>query len=78
MSDSGFCGTCNRIRLSARGGLRPCLANDDEVQILQRIRNGISDADLVATVRDALASKLEAHRMADPFCTAVGMTGLGG
>ena len=79
MSDSGFCGTCNRIRLSARGGLRPCLANDDEVQILQSVRNGISDADLVATVRDALASKLEAHRMADPFFVPLSvMTGLGG
>ena len=79
MSDSGFCGTCNRIRLSARGGIRPCLANDDEVQILQSIREGLSDAGVLTVIRDALASKLEAHRMAQPFFVPLSvMTGLGG
>ena len=35
-----FCLTCNRLRLTADGFLRPCLMNDGEVYILGAIRSG--------------------------------------
>ncbi len=35
-----FCSTCNRLRLTADGYLRPCLMNDGEVYLLDAIRRG--------------------------------------
>jgi cyclic pyranopterin phosphate synthase len=79
MSDDGFCAACNRARLTARGGLRACLANDDEVSILQAVRAGASDAALVALCRQAVEGKLEAHRMgAADIVPLTIMTGIGG
>ena len=42
-----FCASCNRIRLTADGRLRPCLFSDDEVDIKSALRN---DADDVSDV----------------------------
>jgi GTP 3',8-cyclase len=79
MSDDGFCGTCNRARLTARGEFRPCLANDEQAPMLQALRSGVSDEVLMKTLRDAVEGKLEAHRMrsADTVPLSV-MTGIGG
>ncbi|HVP20352.1 MAG TPA: GTP 3',8-cyclase MoaA [Anaerolineaceae bacterium] len=35
-----FCESCNRLRLTADGFLRPCLMNDGEVNVLGAIRRG--------------------------------------
>ncbi|MEE2786030.1 MAG: GTP 3',8-cyclase MoaA [Myxococcota bacterium] len=79
MSDHGFCGACNRVRLSARGGFRPCLANDQETSILSLMRNGSSDDGLLKAMRDALEQKLIEHRMTSgDFVPLSAMTGLGG
>lgn len=83
MSDDGFCATCNRARLTARGGLRACLANDDEVPILQTVRamrRGETPREtLVRLIEAAVQGKLEAHRMRDlETAPAAGMTGIGG
>lgn len=79
MSDHGFCAACNRARLTARGGLRACLADDAEVSILQAVRAGASREALVALVREAVEGKREAHRMRveDTIPRSV-MTGIGG
>ncbi len=78
MSDDGFCDACNRARLTARGGLRACLANDDEVSILQAVRRGASRDELVTLVRAAVEGKLPAHRMRGDFVPLSVMTGIGG
>ncbi|MEZ4527611.1 MAG: GTP 3',8-cyclase MoaA, partial [Desulfobacterales bacterium] len=41
-----FCTQCNRLRLTARGGLRPCLLSDREIDIKTPLRNGASDREL--------------------------------
>lgn len=38
-----FCGTCNRIRLTARGTLKTCLYDDGVLDIKQLMRSGASD-----------------------------------
>lgn len=38
-----FCGTCNRIRLTAQGTLKTCLYDDGVLNIKQLLRTGISD-----------------------------------
>ena len=58
-----FCGTCNRMRLTACGNLRPCLLADDEVEVLSAIRSGASDDALAALYRRTVALKKEHHQM---------------
>jgi GTP 3',8-cyclase len=78
MSDNHFCGTCNRARLTVSGGFRGCLGSDNEVQLLQDIRNG-SKAGCLASVHRALSMKLPSHLMSEPgFVPLSAMTGIGG
>lgn len=51
-----FCGTCNRLRITSQGKIRPCLFADDEVDMSEAIRN--RDIDLALTLMsDALMHK---------------------
>ncbi|MGD0153323.1 MAG: GTP 3',8-cyclase MoaA [Thermacetogeniaceae bacterium] len=54
---SHFCSRCNRLRLTADGKLRPCLHDQHEVELLQAIRSGASDAELQDLFRAALLLK---------------------
>lgn len=58
-----FCRTCNRLRLTAAGQLRPCLLSDDQVDIITPLRQGASDKDLEAIFIQAVASKRGEHRL---------------
>ncbi|MEP6622793.1 MAG: GTP 3',8-cyclase MoaA [bacterium] len=55
-----YCGSCNRVRLTADGRLRTCLFGDHEVDLRTPLRAGIP---LEAFVRQALAEKPEAHAL---------------
>ncbi|PLY01899.1 MAG: GTP 3',8-cyclase MoaA [Desulfuromonas sp.] len=46
-----FCGSCNRLRLTADGRLRPCLMSDDEIDLLAGLR---SDAFSAARIEELL------------------------
>ena len=58
-----FCPTCNRLRLTADGRLRPCLLNEGEIDLRAALRSGAG----VEAVRDLLAraiqSKPKRHRL---------------
>jgi len=41
-----FCGTCNRIRVTAQGVLKTCLYDDGVLDIKKLMRDGCSDAEL--------------------------------
>lgn len=56
-----FCDHCNRIRITAQGGLRACLADDREVNLRDVLRAGGTRDDLVRAIRMALALKDESH-----------------
>jgi GTP 3',8-cyclase len=55
-----YCGSCNRVRLTADGRLRTCLFGDHEVDLRAPLRSGIP---LEPFVRQALAEKPEAHAL---------------
>lgn len=55
-----YCGTCNRVRLTADGRLRTCLFGDHEVDLRTPLRAGIP---LEPFVRQALSEKPEAHAL---------------
>lgn len=58
-----FCADCNRFRLTADGRLRPCLMEDDEVDIKGPLRNGASIEKLEELIKEAVALKRERHRI---------------
>ncbi|MEQ8425772.1 MAG: cyclic pyranopterin phosphate synthase MoaA, partial [Cyclobacteriaceae bacterium] len=41
-----FCGTCNRIRITARGTLKTCLYDDGVLDIRDLMRSGAGDDEL--------------------------------
>lgn len=76
-----FCGTCNRVRLTARGELRACLASREGVSLRDALRAGASDRALAWLAHRALGSKLAGHAFTDPEADAhrrVGMSLVGG
>jgi len=55
-----YCGSCNRVRLTADGRLRTCLFGDHDVDLRTPLRAG---EPLAPFVRQALAEKPEAHAL---------------
>lgn len=62
---SHFCDDCNRLRLTSRGTLRPCLLNNYEKDILNPLRNNASDDELKKIILDALTKKPSFHGLND-------------
>ena len=63
LSEAQFCATCNRMRLTADGKIRPCLLTDQEVDLKETLRRGGSDDELRQRILEALASKPDAHHL---------------
>lgn len=61
-----FCGTCNRLRLTADGALRNCLFSDDEHTVRDVLRNGGTDAELSLVLREAVWAKFPGHGINEP------------
>jgi len=62
-----FCFRCNRLRLTADGKLRPCLLADDEVDLKQPLRSGISRDGLKKLIKTAVTQKPLQHQLADGY-----------
>ncbi len=58
-----FCGQCNRLRLTASGGLRPCLLSDRQEDIKGPLRNGASDRELMKIFLQAVKFKPLEHKV---------------
>jgi cyclic pyranopterin phosphate synthase len=56
-----FCTTCNRIRLTAEGGLRTCLFSLQETQLRDLLRSGASDDTVCRVIERAVWLKEEGH-----------------
>jgi GTP 3',8-cyclase len=61
-----FCGTCDRVRLTADGQVRNCLFARTESDLRGPLRAGASDAELADRWRKAVAGKLPGHGINDP------------
>ena len=62
-----FCFQCNRLRLTADGKLRPCLLAEDEIDLKQPLRSGISSAGLKQLIEEAVARKPLRHHLAEGY-----------
>jgi cyclic pyranopterin phosphate synthase len=58
-----FCGTCDRVRLTAEGGLRNCLFALGEHDLRALLRGGASDDDLAAAMTESVAQKWAGHQI---------------
>jgi cyclic pyranopterin phosphate synthase len=61
-----FCGTCNRLRLTADGAIRNCLFANDEHPVRDLLRSGGSDDELEFLLRHAVWAKRAGHGINDP------------
>jgi cyclic pyranopterin phosphate synthase len=61
-----FCGTCNRLRLTADGAIRNCLFSDAEHQVRDLLRAGGADEDVAMLLRRAVWGKLPGHGINEP------------
>jgi len=56
-----FCGTCNRLRLTARGTLRPCLLSNREIDLRNALRRGASRGEIGTIIQTAVFAKPVGH-----------------
>jgi cyclic pyranopterin phosphate synthase len=55
-----FCKSCNRLRLTADGNLRPCLLSDVEIPVWRTLQEG---GDISGLIQKAIQSKPETHTL---------------
>ncbi|GAB4243407.1 MAG: GTP 3',8-cyclase MoaA [Candidatus Methylacidiphilales bacterium] len=70
-----FCESCNKLRLTADGKLRPCLGRTGEIDLRQVIRAGGNPSD---ALRQAIANKPENHEFLNNYQPLRPMTAIGG
>jgi cyclic pyranopterin phosphate synthase len=58
-----FCGSCDRVRLTAEGGLRNCLFALEEEDLRGLLRSGGTDDDLAAAVVANIGAKWAGHQI---------------
>jgi cyclic pyranopterin phosphate synthase len=71
-----FCASCNKIRLTADGKLRPCLGRHGEIDLRTALRQGSHTPEEL--FREAIANKPKDHEFAAGYEPARPMTALGG
>jgi cyclic pyranopterin phosphate synthase len=76
-----FCDTCNRVRVTARGDVRACLASRRAISLRNIMRAGGSDLDLAWAMVWSLSGKDRGHHFLEPEeheHERVGMSLIGG
>jgi cyclic pyranopterin phosphate synthase len=74
-----YCGTCNRMRLTADGKFHLCLLNDDEMDVKRAIRSGGGLEAVAAILGKAVQAKPTGHRLEEGVSTEErGMFQIGG
>ncbi|HEY32693.1 MAG TPA: GTP 3',8-cyclase MoaA [Dehalococcoidia bacterium] len=60
-----FCAECNRFRLTADGHLRPCLLDDDEIDLKGPLRRGADITELERLIQEAATRKQQQHHLGE-------------
>ncbi|HEX8280299.1 MAG TPA: GTP 3',8-cyclase MoaA [Chthoniobacterales bacterium] len=78
MTNLHFCESCNKLRLTCDGKLRPCLGSYLEFDIMQPLRAGASDAELERFFLDVVERKPEQHDFRTTYQPGRKMVAIGG
>jgi cyclic pyranopterin phosphate synthase len=78
MSNLHFCESCNKLRLTCDGKLRPCLGSYLEFDIMKVMRAGATDAELKRFFLDVVERKPEQHDFRENYQPGRMMVAIGG
>lgn len=78
MTNLHFCETCNKLRLTSDGKLRPCLGSWLEFDLRTVLRAGCSDAELADFIHNVVARKPKEHDFRDNYQPNRRMIAIGG
>jgi cyclic pyranopterin phosphate synthase len=78
MTNLHFCESCNKLRLTCDGKLRPCLGSYLEFDIMTPLRAGAGDADLKQFLLDVVDRKPEQHDFRNNYQPNRRMIAIGG
>jgi cyclic pyranopterin phosphate synthase len=78
MTNLHFCESCNKLRLTCDGKLRPCLGSYLEFDIMKVMRAGASDAELKQFFLDVVERKPEQHDFRENYEPGRMMVAIGG
>lgn len=78
MTNLHFCESCNKLRLTCDGKLRPCLGSYLEFDIMKPLRAGASDEELKNFFLDVVDRKPEQHDFRDNYKPGRKMIAIGG
>ncbi|MEE2808613.1 MAG: GTP 3',8-cyclase MoaA [Verrucomicrobiota bacterium] len=78
MTNRHFCESCNKLRLTCDGKLRPCLGSHLEFDLLSEIRSGASDDRIADFMRDVVARKPKEHEFLSNYQPGRKMIAIGG
>ena len=78
MTNLHFCESCNKLRLTCDGKLRPCLGSYLEFDIMKPLRAGASDAELRQFFLDVVERKPAQHYFRDNYQPNRKMIAIGG
>ncbi|MFZ9874689.1 MAG: GTP 3',8-cyclase MoaA [Candidatus Methylacidiphilales bacterium] len=76
MTTPDFCSSCNKMRLTADGKIRPCLGRHGEINLREALRSGAAGAGEL--LEQALANKPQDHEFTRGYEPSRPMTALGG
>jgi GTP 3',8-cyclase len=78
MTNLHFCESCNKLRLTCDGKLRPCLGSHLEFDIKTPLRQGASDEELKRFFRDVVERKPQQHDFRNNYVPGRRMVAIGG
>jgi len=78
MTNLHFCDTCNKMRLTADGKIRPCLGHHGEVDLRQTLRHAPDDEAVREQLLAALRQKPFEHQLRAGYQPCRPMTAIGG
>jgi cyclic pyranopterin phosphate synthase len=78
MTNLHFCESCNKLRLTCEGKLRPCLGSHLESDIKTPMRQGASDEQLRRIFGEVVERKPEQHEFRDNYQPGRRMVAIGG
>ena len=75
-----FCSSCNRIRLTSAGILKPCLCYSSQTDLKRILRNGADISAVEEAIRETIMNKPAAHCFDTPelISESAGMSQIGG
>jgi cyclic pyranopterin phosphate synthase len=78
MTNLHFCESCNKLRLTCDGKLRPCLGSYLEFDIMKPLRGGATDEELKQFFLDVVDRKPEQHEFRNNYKPGRKMIAIGG